>query len=235
MKNNWYVNWLVVITVVLFISASSLFFVSIQDSLGFTKCAYGDVVVDNGKNCICDSKGKVVCEENSENSTSVRAEEFNTQNLSYSYDYLNLLDVRGDFFQEVRFVNISQVGNSLRVVLEKKSLCNADNFVAPQVGFYKLEGNRMIFTIASNLVDSSFNIPCVSESSFEISSMPVEYGEDFNIYYQDELGTLIPSGNCSYQGFLRNDGDVYNSNDGCNLCSCKLGQNICEKEPKCLQ
>lgn len=234
MKNNWYVNWLVVITVVLFVSASSLFFVSMQDSLGLTKCAFGDVVVSDGSNCVCDSKGRVVCDDEGNGPNTVKVEDFNTNNLTFNYEYLNRLEKGSSFVQEVRFENISQVGDILKVVLEKKSVCNEDNFVAPQVGFYKLEGKRITFTIGSNLVDTSFVNPCVSESSFEISNMPVKYVDDFEIYYQDELGTLIPSGNCSFEGFLRNDGDVYNSSDGCSLCSCKLGKNVCEKESKCL-
>ena len=107
--------------------------------------------------------------------------------------------------------------------------------VITQVGFYKIEDGRLTFTIATNLVDSSFNIPCVSESIFDIDNMPVKFADDYALVYQDQYGSIIPSGSCSYEGFLRNDEDVYNSADGCYICVCSLGQNVCEKEPRCLK
>jgi hypothetical protein len=233
MKKGWYVNWLVIITVCLFLSALSLFYVSFQDSLGFTKCAYGDIVFDGEKNCICDSKGKVVCEE--ETDFMVKSEDFTTENLSFRYDFQNLVSSADSLSESVRFVDISQVGNTLKVVVEKNTLCNTENRVVPHVGFYKYEEDKITFTIGENLVDTSFNIPCVSESTFEIRDVSVKFDDDFKLFFQDQFGTLIPARNCSYEGFLKNDGDVYNSIDGCYICTCKLGENSCEKEPRCLK
>ncbi|MDX9739032.1 MAG: hypothetical protein RBT33_01565 [Candidatus Dojkabacteria bacterium] len=229
MKKKWYVNWLVIITVCLFVSSLGLFFASIQESLGIVKCAYGDVVIEGDRNCLCDSRGRVVCDEQMEEFT-IKSEEFVTNNLSFTYKYLNLSDGRNSVTQDVEFMNISQVGNTLRVVVEKNTFCNIDNEVAPQVGFYKLEDNRIILTIGTNLVDTSYSIPCISEDTFLIGDMPVKFDNDAKLLYQDQYGSLIPSRNCSYEGFLRNDGDVYNSSDGSLLCVCKLGESVCEKE-----
>lgn len=229
MKKKWYVNWLVIITVCLFISSLSLFFVSMQESLGIVKCAYGDVVIEGDRSCLCDSRGRVVCDEETKEFT-IKSEEFVTETLSFAYEYLNLSDGRNSATQDVEFINISQVGNTLRVVLEKDTFCNQDNGVAPQVGFYKLEENRIILTIGTNLVDTSYKIPCISEDTFVIGNMPIKFDDDAKLLYQDQYGSLIPSKNCSYEGFLRNDGDVYNSSDGTLLCNCKLGENVCENE-----
>lgn len=234
MKKGWYVNWLVIITVCLFLSASSLFFVSLQDSIGFTKCAYGDIVYEEGKSCICDSKGNVVCDDINTDFV-VKSEDFTTQNLSFKYDFQNLISSSDSLSQSVRFVNISQIGNTLKVVVEKSTYCNAENVVAPHVGFYKYEDDKITFTIGENLVDTSFKLPCVSESTFEVRDISVKFDDDFKLFFQDQFGTLIPARNCSYEGFLKNDGDVYNSSDGCYICTCKLGQNSCEKESKCLE
>ena len=234
MKTSWYVNWLVVITVCLSLSVVGLFILTIQNSLGLAGCAYGDIVFDGEKNCICDSKGNVVCDE-SDTGLTIKSEDFTSGNLSFKYELLNAIEIKESFPKDIRFVNISQVGTTLKVVTEKITLCNRDNNVAPQVGFYKYEEDRIILTIGSNLHDRAFSIPCISESIFEISNVPVKFDDNFKIFYQDEYGSLIPSGNCSYEGFLRNEGDVYNSSDGCSLCVCKLGQNICEKEERCLK
>lgn len=234
MKTSWYVNWLVVITVCLSLSVVGLFILTIQNSLGLTKCAYGDIVFDGEKNCMCDSKGNVVCDEKDMGSI-IKSEDFSTENLSFTYEFQNALTSKESFPRDIRFVNISQVGTTLKVVTEKTTVCNRGNNVAPQVGFYKFEENRLILTIGSNLFDKAFTIPCISESTFEISNVPVRFSDNFKLFYQDEFGSLIPSGNCSYEGFLRNEGDVYNSSDGCSLCACKLGQNICEKEERCLK
>ncbi|MFA5622929.1 MAG: hypothetical protein WC981_01735 [Candidatus Dojkabacteria bacterium] len=229
MKKKWYVNWLVIITVCLFISSLGVFFVSIRESLGIVKCAYGDVVIEGNQNCLCDSRGRVVCDEDMEEFT-IKSEEFVTDNLSFTYKYLNLSDGRNSVTQDVEFMNISQVGTTLRVVLEKNTFCDIDNEVAPHVGFYKLEKDRIILTIGTNLVDTSYKIPCISENMFTIGNMPVKFEDDVKLLYQDQYGSLIPAKNCSYEGFLRNDGDVYNSSDGSLLCVCKLGESVCEKE-----
>jgi len=232
MKKDWYINWLVIITVCLSLSTLSLFFFSIQDSLGFKKCAYGDVVVNGDKNCICDSNGEVICDDNA---YSIKLDEFTAENLFFTYEFLNLVESNEISYQDAKFINISQVGDTLRVLIEKNTFCNQNDEVAQQVGFYKQEKDRITFTVVSNLVDTSFNIPCISEVAFEIINTQVKYDSNMKLFYQDQFGTLIPSGNCSYEGFLRNDEDVYNSSDGCSICICKTGQNVCEQESKCLK
>lgn len=233
MEKKWYVNWLVVITVLLFISALGIFVLSIQSSIGLKKCAYGDIVFEQGKNCICDSKGKVICDESEDDGSPIKSEEFTTQNLSFSSSFQGLITTDGSLVEDITFSDISQVGNILKVIVENRTMCNFLDDVAPQVGFYKADDERIIFTIGTNLVDQAYKYPCIGEATFQINNAPVKFPNDFKIFYQDESGTLIPSGNCSYEGFLRNEEDVYNSSDGCYLCVCRLGQNICEEEPRC--
>lgn len=218
---------------VLFISALGIFILSMQNSLGLKKCAYGDIVFDEEKSCICDSKGNVVCDDDENTDSPIRSEEFTTQNLGFSSSFQSLITANNNIVEDIVFSDISQVGNILRVTVEKRTMCNSSDDIAPQVGFYRADEERIIFTIGTNLVDPSFNTPCVSESVFQIMNAPVKFSNDFKIFYQDEYGSLVPSGNCTYEGFLRNEEDVYNSSDGCYLCVCRLGQNICEQEKKC--
>lgn len=233
MEKKWYVNWLVVITTVLSISAVGIFIISMQGSLGLKKCVYGDIVFDGEKNCICDSKGTIVCEEIQ--GSPIKSEEFTTENLGFTSSFQRMITSNDNVTENISFSDISQVGNILTVTVEKKTFCNSSEDIAPQVGFYMADEKNIIFTVGTNLLDSSFNVPCISEDTFQIMNAPVKFPDGFKILYQDEYGSIIPSGNCTYDGFLRNDGDVYNSTDSCYICSCKLGQNMCENEPKCLK
>lgn len=230
MKGRWYANWLVIITMFLFVSSLGIFVIYIQDSLGIKKCAYGD---DLGTNCICNSEGEKICDENT--SESINASEFTSINLSYSFDFLNAINISNSSFQDVQFVDISHNDDALKVVIEIKSMCNEDNIVSPQIGFYKLEEEVLTLSVVSNLTNSSFNLPCISENTFLINSFNSEIKENFKVQYQDEFSVLYPANNCIYEGYIRNDGDVYNSNDGCLLCQCKSGQSTCEKESSCLK
>ena len=86
-----------------------------------------------------------------------------------------------------------------------------------------------------NLLNDSFSLPCTTRSEFYIGNFPKEVVEEFEVFYQDEFKVLYPANSCVYEGFVRNEGDVYNSNNGCFLCQCEGGENICEQEPGCLQ
>ncbi len=225
MKGRWYANWLVIITMFLFFSSLGIFVIYIQDSLGVKKCAYGD---DLGTNCICNSNGEKICDEST--SQGINASEFTSINLSYSFDFLNAININNSSFQDVQFVDISHGDNVLKMIVEIKSMCNEDNIVSPQIGFYKLHKEILTLSIVSNLTNSSFSIPCISENTFSIENFTSEIDNSFKIQYQDELGVVYPANNCIYEGYIRNNGDVYNSKNGSLLCQCKNGQNSCEKE-----
>jgi hypothetical protein len=228
MKGRWYVNWLVVITMVLLFTSVGIFGISIYNSYGIKKCAYGD---DIGENCICDSKGEVVCEE--EVAQSVVSTEFTGNGLSYSYDFLSYFDVNSSD-KKVKFVNVSQLNGGLQVTVELATYCNQESTPARQVGFFKMEEDRLIFTTVSSLVDEAFNRECIVEGTFTVKEFNVQLSDTFEIVYQDEYGSLYPANNCVYQEYLRNNGDVYNSADGCSICRCLEGENVCEKQDSCL-
>ena len=226
MKNGrLYINWLVVITLFLFITSLGAFLVYIQNNLVSNQCAYGQNVEDN---CICNSNGVKICDENFPvNDKSVS--EFTSKGLAYSFHYLNLVDLNNPPKQDVEFSEIIQSGNMLRVVVDFNSMCNSDNDVAPQIGFYKLDNDRLILTIISNLSDSSFNLQCKSENIFLIEGFDLNARETFKLQFQDESGSIYQASTCIYQGYIRNSGDVYVSKDSKQLCHCISGENVCEK------
>ncbi len=225
MKGRLYANWLVIITLFLFFSSLVIFVISVKDTIGIKKCAFGD---DVGTNCICSSDGKKICDPQA--FTTSTTEEFSASNLDYTFDFLNMIDGSNSFDQIIKFVDISHLENRLKIVIEIESVCNEDNIVAPQLGLYKLEKNRLVLSIISNLTNESFNLPCISQNTFVIENFNINISEEFDIQYQDEEGMLYLANNCIYEGYIRNNKDVYNSIDGTLLCQCKDGKNICEKD-----
>lgn len=209
----------------MFFSSLVIFVISIKDTIGIKKCAYGE---DIGNNCICDSNGKRVCDK--EKSLNTITNEFVSENLTYTFDFLNMIDTNNLSSSVVKFEDISHLEDRVKITVEVESMCNTDNIVAPQIGLYKLNSDGLDLTIVSNLTNETFNLPCISENQFVIENFNNDISSDFKIRYQDELGGIYQSNNCIYEGYIRNNGDVYNSKDGSLLCQCKNGQNSCEKE-----
>lgn len=225
MKGRLYANWLVIITLFLFFSSMAIFVISIKDTIGIKKCAYGD---DLGTNCICSSDGKKICDEDTVATS--QTDDFTTASLLYSFDYLNSIDINNPSIESVKFVDISHIDTNLKITIELRSMCNEDNTVAPQIGFYKLEKEKLTLSIVSNLSNETFNLPCISENIFLINGFNTNVDDNFVIQFQDEYESVYLANNCVYEGYLRNSGDVYNSKDGSLLCQCKDGNNSCEEE-----
>jgi hypothetical protein len=226
MKNGrLYINWLVVITLFLFITSLGVFLMYMQKNLVSDQCAYGQ---DMEENCVCSSDGVKVCDEEllvKDRSVS----EFTSSGLTYSVNFLNLVSLNNPPKHSVEFTDILQSGNMLKVVVDLNSMCNSNNKVAPQIGFYKLDNERLILTVISNLTDSSFNLQCRSENIFLIENFDLNSKETFKLQFQDESGNIYQASTCIYQGYIRNDGDVYVSKDSQMLCRCNNGVNSCEK------
>lgn len=231
MKGRLYANWLVIITLFLFFSSLSIFVIYIGDTIGINQCAYGD---DLGSNCICGKDGEKICDDGKDES--VNSSEFTSSGLNYQFDFLNFVDIDNPALSNAKFVDISYENSELSITLEQSSMCSEDSIVSPQIGFYKLDKGLLTLTSVSNLTNSAFNLPCISENVYTIKNFDIaNTSNDFRIQYQDEYSVTYPSNNCVYEGYIRNEGDVYNSADGCFLCHCKNGQNSCEKENSCLK
>ena len=225
MKNGrLYINWLVVITLFLFITSLGAFLIYIQDNLVSNQCAYGQNIEDN---CICNSDGVKICDGNLP-VKEYGVSEFTSKSLTYSFNFLNLLGSENLPKQNVEFSDIMQSENMLKVVVDLNSMCSSNNEVAPQIGFYKLDSERLILTVITNLNDSSFNLQCRSENIFLIESFDLSSKETFKIQFQDESGNIYQASTCIYQGYIRNSGDVYVSRDSKQLCHCISGENVCE-------
>ena len=225
MKGRLYANWLVIITVVLFFSSLGTFLLYIQNNLVSKQCAYGD---DLGNNCICNSEGEKICDMQVSKENSVT--DFTSNGLEYSFDFLNSLDINSDVNQMVKFSDISKVGTDLKVTLEIGSMCNTENLVSPQMGFFRLQEDKLILTVVSNLSNTSFNIPCKSENVFTIKNFNQNISETFKLQYQDEYKNGYQEDTCIYEGYIRNNGDVYQSEAQELICRCENGSTVCSKD-----
>ncbi len=225
MKGRLYANWLVIITFFLFFSSLGIFLLYIQDNLVSKQCAYGD---DLGINCICNSDGVKICDEQILKES--EGTNFTSNGLVYSFDFLNSLEINSDINQMVKFSDISKVGTDLKVTLEIGSLCNSENLVSPQMGFYRLEEDKLILTVVSNLSNASFNLPCKSENVFNIKNFDVNISSTFKIQYQDEYKNVYQADTCIYQGYIRNNGDVYKSQQADLICRCENGVSVCRED-----
>lgn len=225
MKGRLYANWLVIITVVLFFSSLGTFLLYIQNNLVSKQCAYGD---DLGNNCICNTEGEKICDMQVSKENSVT--DFTSNGLEYSFDFLNSLDINSDVNQMVKFSDISKVGTDLKVTLEIGSMCNTENLVSPQMGFFRLQEDKLILTVVSNLSNTSFNIPCKSENVFTIKNFNQNISETFKLQYQDEYKNVYQADTCIYEGYIRNNGDVYQSEAQELICRCENGSTVCSKD-----
>lgn len=225
MKGRLYANWLVIITVVLFFSSLGIFLLYIQNNLVSKQCAYGD---DLGSNCICNSEGEKICDIQVSKENSVT--DFTSNGLEYSFDFLNSLDINSDVSQMVKFSDISKVGTDFKVTLEIGSMCNSQNLVSPQMGFFRLQEDKLILTVVSNLSNTSFNIPCKSENVFTIRNFNQNISDTFKLQYQDEYKNVYQADTCIYEGYIRNNGDVYQSDEQNLICRCENGSTVCSKD-----
>ena len=240
MKNRWSVNWLIIITAFLLLSAFIMLILSYRENKAVKSCSYAGVEYPVGSNisdisgksnCICGNNGEVVCDDGL---VTVSPSDFSSNNMNFESSFISLATTSSDFIPDVTFVDISQKVDNLTVVLERMSMCNVDGLVAPQTGFYKQSDSGLVLTIATNLLNESFNTQCVVRNSFKIYDIRESYPVKFNVSYQDEYNNSTSSNNCVYEGKLRNDGDVFLSKDKCSLCTCHMGLNRCELEESCL-
>ena len=156
--------------------------------------------------------------------------DFTSNGLEYSFDFLNSLDINSDVNQMVKFSDISKVGTDLKVTLEIGSMCNTENLVSPQMGFFRLQEDKLILTVVSNLSNTSFNIPCKSENVFTIKNFNQNISETFKLQYQDEYKNVYQADTCIYEGYIRNNGDVYQSEAQELICRCENGSTVCSKD-----
>jgi hypothetical protein len=228
-------NWLIIITVFLVIVSGVGLFLSIQQKLSFNSCAYGENVYRSGEDipayngrseCKCNADGTIKC---SDNTDELAYSGYSSQNLKFTYKYLNLLS-EGVLTQEkVTSDSASYINGVLKISFERNVLCSEDEIAPTQSGFYQLSAEDLKLTIMTNVDATKYVKPCKISNSFEISGLNQTLDDNFQIYYQSDDGKLESLGACVQNGTLYGDQEVFKSKTSSAVCICNTGAISCKE------
>lgn len=215
MNRKWSPNWLVLFTMCLLITALTMFAVTVKDQLGFKKCVYSDGEYGVGQsisgepNCYCNEKGVVVCDTGDGDENTLESSEYTNEGLSFSSKFLNYLDVQTAFVS-VRFSEVSSTTDGLRIVVERLSMCNEDEGLPPQMGYYMFSNSELYLTTSTNLLAGSYGKECMVSNIYLIDT-DVDISK---IYYKAEDMEVYRADICIFDGKVYNTGDAFVGENG---------------------
>lgn len=227
-------NWLIIITVFLVIVSGIGLLLSVQKKLSFNSCAYGDEVYRSGENvpdyngrssCLCNSNGSIDCGDNND---SLSYSNFSSDNLQFSYKYLNLLDETSLSNENIQPGKASFVNGTFTISFERNVMCTSDGVAPTQSGFYQLSSNELRLTIMTNKDTSQYVSPCKIENTFVISNRNVSLSDTFQAYYQSEEGELSSLGVCVANGSLYGNQEAFKTTGSSKVCLCNFGVVTCK-------
>ena len=187
MSLKWSPNWLLLFTVILFMTAFVMFVVSQRNQLGLKKCVYGGEYYSSGEaiptnqNCVCDKNGKLVCEDFYPHVSGFDLSSYTSEGLLFSYRFQNLIE-NSKSGPEVRFSEITTKDNGLRIIVERSSLCGPLGQLPPQMGYYMVQENELYLTISTNLLAGGFNQECIVSATYSIDGL-FSPSESFKIFF----------------------------------------------------
>ncbi len=228
------INWMIVITGLLFLVSVIIFSYKLLSQKAMSSCLFEGVKVEygaeitskSGSKCTCHENNKILCD--MEEKDSPEEESFSTKNLVFEYSYLNTISDTTPDSMRVLPVDINQNGEELIVIFEREGLCN-ENFEAPtQAGYYERYPDKLVLSTITSGDTENFNIPCLMSNSFKISKFNLEGEGNFEIYYRNEQGREFNLMACSYNGILYGQGDVFTASKDQSICSCEKGEIVCE-------
>lgn len=214
MKLKWNPNWLMFFTVALFITALTMFIATFRDQFGIKTCVYGDSEYTVGQaipdepRCFCNEKGSVICKE-LENESTLETSEYVNDDLEFTSTFLNFVDIEVNF-ESMRFGDVSTVEKGLKVVVERLSMCNEDEELPPQIGYYMFDGEELFLTTSTNLLASIFERECMVSNTFMVHGL----SEASKISYISEDNRVIEADICVFNGRVYNSGDAFVSESG---------------------
>lgn len=227
-------NWLIILTMFLVSASGIALLLSIQKNISFHSCAYGgemyksgDLIPDynEGSSCFCNSDGSIKCDNSS---TKVNYSDFTSQNLKFSYDYLNALSESNALNGNVNPIKASLVNGTLNIAFEREAMCTSDGEAPVQSGFYILSNQEIRLTTLTNIDATKYTQPCKIEDIFVISNIDFELSDDFKAYYQTSEGNLLSLGVCIYNKTLYGNQEAFKASNNKSVCLCDLGVVTCK-------
>ncbi len=214
MKLKWNPNWLVFFTVALFVTALTMFVATFRDQFGLKTCVYGDSEYTAGQaipdepRCFCNEKGSVVCKEIEIDST-LEVFEYVNEDLEFSSSFLNFIEVAINF-ESIRFGEVTTVEKGLKIVVERLSMCNENEQLPPQVGYYMFDGEQLHLTTSTNLLAGNYGKVCMVSNTFMVHGL----GGVSKILYHSEDNRVIEADICVLDGKVYSAGDAFVNESG---------------------
>jgi len=191
----------------------------------------GEVVAGYLENadCVCNRDGEVDCELSNKSKGFFSNTDFTTKNLSFSAEFLNSLsNTEVNISEEIIFRAVSQSNDGLEIIVEKLDLCTTTNVIPEQVGFFDVSENDLVLTTIRSGDPAKFTEPCIVQNTFLLETMTGELDNGFKVYFRNENEDVFLADMCVYEGRIHNDGDLYGSEDGTQLCQCISGESVCD-------
>ena len=229
-------NWLLIITVFLFLLSIGVVVYKLIESAKGNVCeykgktvSYGETVIDEETKspCVCTKDGIMVCEENT-GDDSLLSSSFRTDNLEFSYSFLNTLVSSKPDFTNVKTVDISEIDGKLKVVIEREAWCSNDFKAPSQVAYYEASPKEITFSTMSAFEESLHTENCLLSNTFVLSNFESPNEAEFTIYYKNEEGEKIDLEACIYNGTLFGADDVFSSTESGKICTCSERVVNCE-------
>jgi len=230
MENKERINWLLVITVFLFLISVGVVIYKVREAKLGEKVVCNiegkeyledESFVDaNGNSCVCSASGFPVCENEGSSVEVVEESLPSTDNLKFSEKYLNSLNKEKPDYKKINVVDITQSGESLKITIEREEYCSEDNASPNSAGFYELKDDRVIITTVTGRDKEVHTQTCLLSSSFEVNPFTVSVNDAFLVIYRNERGEEIELDACAYKGVLYSENDVFSSEDGKKICGC---------------
>lgn len=239
MKNEGSVNWLLVISVFLFLLSVGVVVSKIMEAGKKTanctvdgrEYVQGESFTNSeGISCVCSSNGLPVCdnEGGTVHVNEVKDVVPSTDNLKFTQKFLSVLTKEKPDFKKVNVADITQSSDTLKIVLEREDYCTQENEVPNAGGFYELTPERVLVTTVTGKDEQVHVKPCLLSNSFEIDNFVVAVNDVFKVIYRNERGDEIELKACAYKGLLYSENDVFSSEDGSKVCGCENGNVECK-------
>lgn len=228
-------NWLLLITLFLFVATLLLLLFTTKRNLGIGVCLYDDVEYQqnevipnyNGRNdCFCSWSGEIVCEDAE---VSMSYESFSSENLSFTYSFRNFLEKASPDFNRIVLSDVNHQGTRLEILLEREVLCGENENAPTQIGMFERKNNGIILTTITNRDESLYSRTCLIGNTFVLEGMELTKLKEFSVLYQNESGQLFDLNICFFNGVVYGKGDVFKDSKRDMLCTCKGPEVDCEK------
>lgn len=224
-------NWLLIITVFLFLLSVGVVIYKLIESSKGNVCEYNGEIISYGQTvlkegsttpCICTKDGVLICEEGT-NEENIVQSSFRTDNLEFSFSFLNTLVSDKADFTKIKTVDITETDNELKVVIEREGWCNTNLEAPSQIAYYEMNSEGITFSTMSAYDEKVHTQNCLISNTFIISPFEVQKGENYTVSYKNEDGKKIDLEACLYNGILFGGNDIFSGPEAGQLCSCSNG------------